>query len=100
MSAPEPPIAPSTGEILLTRYLNRLPASLDELTGPACGTVELPLHVAWSGLTAFDVEQPKPRMSMYRIVLAEGQRADLSAYLNRDLLITQWPVQRMGIRVP
>jgi hypothetical protein len=31
---------------------------------------------------------------MYRIVLAEGQRADVGAYLNRDLLVRQWPILR------
>jgi hypothetical protein len=31
---------------------------------------------------------------MYRIVLAEGQRDDVAAYLNRDLLVRQWPVLR------
>jgi hypothetical protein len=31
---------------------------------------------------------------MYRIVLAEGQRDDVTAYLNRDLLISQWPILR------
>jgi hypothetical protein len=33
-------------------------------------------------------------MHMYRIVLAEGQRDDVAAYLNRDLLVRQWPVLR------
>jgi hypothetical protein len=31
---------------------------------------------------------------MYRIVLAEGQLADVAMYLNRDLLLSQWPVLR------
>ena len=33
-------------------------------------------------------------MHMHRIVLAEGQRDDVAAYLNRDLLVRQWPVLR------
>jgi hypothetical protein len=33
-------------------------------------------------------------MHMYRIVLAEGQRDDVTAYLNQDLLVSQWPVLR------
>jgi len=33
-------------------------------------------------------------MHMYRIVLAEGQRGDVAAYLNRKLLTRQWPVLR------
>lgn len=50
------------------RYRNTLPAALVDLSGPAHGTVHLPLRVAWSGQTAFD--------------------------LNRDLLVSQWPVLR------
>ncbi len=33
-------------------------------------------------------------MHMYRIVLAEGQLTDVATYLNRDLLVSQWPVLR------
>jgi hypothetical protein len=29
-----------------------------------------------------------------RFLLAEGQQADVAAYLNRDLLVSQWPVLR------
>jgi hypothetical protein len=78
--------------VLQARYRSRLPRSLDDLAGPASGIVELPRHVAWSGLTAFDVDKPKPRMSLYRVVLAEGQCEDLVTYLNRELLVGQWPV--------
>jgi hypothetical protein len=67
---------------------------LDDLTGPDHGTVQLPLHVARSGLTAFDASRPKRCMSMYHIVLTEGQREDLIAYINRQLLVSCWPVLR------
>jgi hypothetical protein len=53
---------------------------------PECrehGPVRLPLHLAWSGLTTFDLDQPRLRMSYYRIVLAEGQHDDLARYLSR-----------------
>lgn len=75
-------------------YRNRLPESLDDLTGPDHGTIQLPLHIAWSGLTAFEVDRPKRCMTMYHIVLTEGQRDDLTAYINRRLLISHWPVLR------
>ena len=84
----------SRAAVLEERYRGRLPETLDDLTGPDHGTVQLPLHVAWSGQTAFNLDLPKPCMHMYRIVLAEGQRADVAAYLNRDLLVGQWPVLR------
>ena len=80
--------------VMEQRYRSRLPAALIDLSGPTRGTVQLPLHVAWSGQTTFDLDSPKPRMHMYRIVLAEGQLADVIAYLNRELLVSQWPVLR------
>ena len=51
--------------------------------------MQLPLHVAWSGQTAFDLDRPKRRIHMYLIVLVEGQPADVTTYLNRDLLVRQ-----------
>lgn len=81
-------------QVLRTRYQGRLPSSLDELTGPAHGVVQLPAHVAWSGLTAYDLDGARSCMTLYRTVLAEGQRDDLPGLLNRDLLLSRWPVLR------
>jgi hypothetical protein len=84
----------SPAEILRARYQGRHPSTLDELAGPRHGMVQLPLHVAWSGQTAFDIDSSKPRIHMYRILLAEGERDDVTTYLNQDLLISQWPILR------
>ncbi|MFJ3205877.1 hypothetical protein [Streptomyces sp. NPDC086989] len=86
--------APSAAEVLHARYASRLPAALEELVGPRHGVVELPLHVAWSGLRAYDLDRPRLRMGLYRTVLAEGQHEDLVTLLHRDLLLEQWPVLR------
>ncbi|WP_406420700.1 transcriptional regulator [Streptomyces sp. NBC_00873] len=75
-------------------FARRLPAALSELAGAEHGTVSLPLHPAWSGLTTFELDQPRLRMSYYRIVLAEGRHDDLVQYLNRDLLVGMWPTLR------
>lgn len=48
------------------RYRSRLPAALGDVSGPARGPVQLPLHVAWSDQTAFDLDRPRPRMHLYR----------------------------------
>lgn len=85
---------PSAADVLRARYAVRLPDSLEDLTGPTRGQVALPLHIAWSGLRSYDLDRPRQRMSLYRTVLAEGQRDDLVAFLARDLLIEQWPVLR------
>ncbi|MEV4878189.1 transcriptional regulator [Streptomyces cyaneofuscatus] len=76
------------------RFARRVPATLAELAGPRHGAVSLPLHLAWSGLREFDLDQPRLRMSCYRIVLAEGMHDDLVEYLDRDLLVTMWPTLR------
>ncbi|MEB8338531.1 hypothetical protein [Streptomyces endophyticus] len=76
------------------KYEQRLPARLDELTGPQDGTVALPLHVAWSGLREYRLDQPRQRMGLYRTLLAEGLHDDLCAHLNHELLVAQWPTLR------
>ena len=94
MDAPSAPPPGSYPAVMEQRYRSRLPAALGDLSGPAHGTVQLPLHVDWSGQTAFNLDLPKPRMHLYRVVLAEGQLGDVITYLNRDLLVSQWPALR------
>ncbi|MCY0932468.1 hypothetical protein OTB20_41305 [Streptomyces sp. H27-H1] len=84
----------TVAELLRARYAGRLPGSLEQLAGPQHGVVDLPLHVAWSGLRFYDLDRPRLRMSLYRTVLAEGQRADLVTLLDHELLLEQWPVLR------
>lgn len=91
-SLSSPPSAAAA--VLQTRYAGRLPHALGDLGGPKTGHVALPLHIVWSGLRAYDLDRPRQRMSLYRVVLAEGQRDDLIAYLDPDLLMKQWPVLR------
>ena len=54
----------------------------------------MPPHIAWSGLTAFDVGRPALCMSMYHIVLTEGLHDDLVAFINPRLLVGHWPTLR------
>ncbi|MFG3063984.1 hypothetical protein ACGFYM_36270 [Streptomyces sp. NPDC048231] len=75
----------------------RLPASLEELSGPAIGPVELPRHLAWSGLTIFDLSDEQLLLGMYRVVLANGMHEDLIAYLNADILGRHWPRLRIAL---
>ncbi len=76
------------------KFRRRLPESLDELRGPTHGVVDLPLHLAWSGMTSYDLGKPRQRMGLYRTVLHEGLHDDLPRYLNQDLLLHLWPVLR------
>jgi hypothetical protein len=87
-------LAPGVEHPYRIKYVRRLPDALEDLQGPQRGVVELPLTVAWSGLRAFDLDQPRLRMGLYRTVLAEGMRDDLCRYLNAELLVYLWPVLR------
>ncbi|MFE4756716.1 hypothetical protein ACFRIB_42090 [Streptomyces mirabilis] len=71
---------------------DQLPGDLTELTGPIHGTVVLPLHLAWSGLRAFDLGDEKLLLGMYRIVLLNGRREDYTCYLDAAQLIAHWPI--------
>ncbi|MFE2500236.1 hypothetical protein ACFXKX_39245 [Streptomyces scopuliridis] len=76
------------------KFQRRLPGALEDLRGPVEGVVELPVHVAWSGMSAYDLGKPRQRMGLYRTVLHEGLREDLPHYLNHDLLLQLWPTLR------
>ncbi|MEU3796030.1 hypothetical protein [Streptomyces fructofermentans] len=83
-----------------THLGERLPARLDDLCGPCSGTVSLPLHLAWSGLTTFDLNDDLLLLGLYRIVLANGLREDITTYLNADLLARHWPRLRIAVGKP
>ncbi|MEW2297188.1 hypothetical protein ABZ719_31545 [Streptomyces sp. NPDC006743] len=39
------------------KFRRRLPEALDQLHGPTQGVVQLPLHMAWSGMTSYDMSK-------------------------------------------
>lgn len=70
---------------------DQLPSGLTELTGPTRGPVDLPLHLAWSGLRTFDLDDEKLLLGMYRIVLTTGLHDDYIQFLDGSLLTAHWP---------
>ena len=69
----------------------RLPARIEELRGPAQGTIMLPRYMSFVGLRECDVTDAATRRTMYGIVLTQGQHNDVARYLNADLLRADWP---------
>jgi hypothetical protein len=70
-----------------------VPADLTDLRGPASGTVELPVRLYWSGCRRFDLEDPHQAADLCEAVLdTAATAADITAFLNADLLIRAWPV--------
>ncbi|WP_329550573.1 hypothetical protein [Streptomyces sp. NBC_00696] len=70
---------------------DELPSGLTELAGPTGGLVDLPLHLAWSGLRTFDLDDEKLLLGMYRVVLTTGLREDYLQFLDGGLLALHWP---------
>jgi hypothetical protein len=76
-------------------HARRLPSSLEDLSGPAAGEIELPPHVAWSGCRMWDVGREDQRLVLYALLLAEGQRQDLERFVHRESLVSMWPRLRL-----
>ncbi|WP_346536462.1 hypothetical protein [Micromonospora sp. DPT] len=78
---------------------DRIPESLGLLAGPDQGRVTLPLRLCWSGLSEFDVADPRQRLTLYRTLMDCGQREDIIRYVNATLLRRDWPrIRRLTAR--
>jgi hypothetical protein len=74
----------------------KLPPSLDELTGPSSGVVELPVDLAWSGDRSFDLTDPVQRYLYHVTVLtAAVTREHYTDWLNAGLLQADWGRMRL-----
>jgi hypothetical protein len=74
-----------------------VPASLGDLRGPAAGVVELPVRLYWSGSRQFDLADPHQAADLCEAVLdTAATAADITAYLNADVLASAWPVLGMS----
>ena len=67
-----------------------LPASLSDFHGPYDGEVDLPVHVAWSGNTHFDLSRDSSRYAMYHIVIVQAVGDDVARYLHPTHLLNDW----------
>lgn len=66
--------------------------SLDDLRGPATGTVELPNRLLWNPSRPFDLSEEQRRRSLIRIVLREARsQQDLADFIDRGSLVDLWP---------
>ena len=68
-----------------------VPDTLEELTGPTSGVVELPLRLDWSEQGRYNLSDPLQRNLMYEVVIRESMRVeDLRAYLDGRTLRQVW----------
>ncbi|MGH3803578.1 MAG: hypothetical protein ACRDTD_26305 [Pseudonocardiaceae bacterium] len=77
-----------------------VPDSLGELTGPASGVMELPTHLAWSGLRVYDLGDEQQLGLLYETVSRESMDiADVDRYLNEAVLGRVWRRLWLSARV-
>ncbi|GAA3954187.1 hypothetical protein GCM10023085_40860 [Actinomadura viridis] len=77
-----------------------VPESLDGLTGPASGVVELPPHLDWSEQHVYDLDDPAQAGLMYERVIREAASPrDLATYLNAERLARLWNRLHLPARV-
>jgi hypothetical protein len=69
----------------------QLPKRIEDLRGPAQGTIVLPRYMSFPGLREYDVTDDAVRRTMYGIVLTQGQGNDVARYVNAGLLRADWP---------
>jgi hypothetical protein len=81
----------SFADWLLGRKSVQLPNRIEDLRGPAQGTIVLPRYMSFPGLRECDVTDDAVRRTVYGIVLTQGQRNDVARYVNADLLRADWP---------
>jgi hypothetical protein len=69
-----------------------VPANLDNGgRAKATGTVELPLHIRWSGPSVvYDLDDRVDRARVYEQVLREGTEDDVRFYVDPDQLLELW----------
>jgi hypothetical protein len=76
-----------------------VPESLDALQGPTTGVIELPTRLDWGPDNWYDLGNPDDAIALYSKVISEASTpADLTEYLNRDVLVAFWPRLRLPRR--
>ncbi len=67
------------------------PESLDELQGPATGTVRVRPHINTSPDPIYNLAVPSQQWSLYSAVVRDGLPSEQTAILNRGMLLALWP---------
>lgn len=73
--------------------------SLDDLRGPADGTIRLPIWVRWADDGDIDVTDLGGARMAYQALLAEGTAEIQAELINKDTLLRLWPQLSLDVRV-
>ena len=73
---------------------------LDDLRGPAEGMLKLPHMIDWGPIKVYDLSDARMRHVAYETILREAANGDdLASLLNKDLLIQDWPLLILPLRL-
>jgi len=77
-----------------------VPETLDELTGPTSGVVELPGHLDWGPRREYNLDDFSDSRLLYMRVIRESTHVeDLRRFLNAQVLTRLWPQLVLPARV-
>jgi DNA invertase Pin-like site-specific DNA recombinase len=76
-----------------------VPASLNDLQGPAGGRLELPHRLYWGPERTVDLDTEGGAVKAYQAVIREGSAEDQAQFLNRGRLVELWPSLMLPTRV-
>lgn len=68
-----------------------VPASLDDLQGPAAGVVEVGAHIDTSPRPVYDLADADQVWALYTRVVRDGTVSDQRSLLRHDWLVRLWP---------
>jgi len=93
------PVAPGT---IMTQEHTRptfVPDKLDDLRGPICGSVTLPLMLDWTPANTYNVENRSSLCRLYETVLSEAtSEDDIIMYVDKNTLFSLWDELRIPRR--
>ncbi|WP_416969401.1 hypothetical protein [Streptomyces sp. 4F14] len=85
--------APGVSSQLLFRRFEAV-EDLDLLTGPASGFVDVPRGLADGEVPErVNLDDGRQRAALYRVVLLRGTAAEQAALINREALLSLWPLR-------
>ena len=94
------PVATGSAATLENPRPTFVPDRLEELRGPARGSVTLPVTLDWTPANRYDMSSPREVKRLYQTVLSEAlSEADVTAYVDATLLKNVWSSLRLPRRV-
>jgi hypothetical protein len=87
---------PEARHTIADSFVYLVPGALEDLKGPASGTVQLPVHLDWGPGRVYDVGDDGSCSVLYQLTLQNSGSVDEMGGINAGRLLALWP----SIRLP